>query len=123
MSYAKSISILGDVDSEVRKQRNKLAFRIDGRVIRETPVDTGEARINWITSEGLPDETHLDFGGDQSRAIAQGQAVIESAATYTELFIQNNAPHIERLNEGWSEQAPSGYVDAIIEQEVRREQR
>lgn len=120
MSFARSISILGDVDAEVRRQRNQLAFRIDRRVIQETPVDTGEARINWVVSVGSPDSTHLDFGGDAARAIAQGQATIEGAATYTDLYIQNNAPHIERLNEGWSEQAPSGYVDAIIEQEVRR---
>lgn len=120
MSYAKSISIIGDIDAEVRKQRNELAFRIDRRCIQETPVDTGEARINWIVSEGSPDSTHFDFGGEAARAIAQGQAAIESAATYTDLYIQDNAPHIERLNEGWSEQAPSGYIDAIIEQEVRR---
>lgn len=120
MSYAKSISVIGDVDSEVRKQRNQLAFRIDRRVIQETPVDTGEARINWIVSVGSPNSAHLNYGGDSGLAIAQGQAAIEGAETYTELFIQNNAPHIERLNEGWSEQAPSGYVDAIIEQEVRR---
>lgn len=120
MSYAKSISVIGDLDAEVRKQRNELAFRIDGRLVRETPVDTGEARINWIVSDGSADSTHLDFGGDADQAIAQGQAAIEGAKIYTELFIQNNAPHIERLNEGWSEQAPSGYIDAIIEQEVRR---
>jgi len=120
MSYAKSISIRGVLDDVVRKTRNNLAFRIDGRVIMETPVASGEARINWIVSEGSPDSTHLDFGGDASSAIAQGRAAIERAKIYTDLYIQNNAPHIERLNEGWSEQAPSGYVDAIIEQEVRR---
>ena len=120
MNFAKTISIGKDLDELVRKERNLLAFRIDGRLIRETPVDSGEARINWVVSDGQPNNQHLDYGGSASVALSQGVDEIESAKTYTQLYIQNNAPHIERLNEGWSEQAPSGYIDAIIEQEVRR---
>lgn len=120
MSYAKSISILGDIETEVKQVRDDLALRIDGRVVQETPFKSGEARINWIVSEGSPDSTHLNFGGSAAAALPAAKVEIDKAKAFTYLYIQNNAPHIERLNEGWSEQAPAGFVDAIIAQEVAR---
>lgn len=104
----------------MKEVRDDLALRIDNRLVLETPVDTGEARINWIVSEGSPNSTHLDLGGNTQSALSAARVEIDQAKAYTYLYIQNNAPHIERLNEGWSQQAPSGYVDAIIAQEVAR---
>lgn len=124
MSYRKLLSIIGDLESEVKQVRNKLAFRIDSRVCLETPVDTGEARINWLVTDGRPTSEHiqteLNASGAAAVAIQKGSEQIQSAKVFTELYIQNNAPHIERLNEGWSEQAPSKYIDTIISQEVAR---
>lgn len=119
MSYAKSLSIIGEVTEEVRTKRNKLAFRIDARVIQETPVDTSEARSSWIVSDGKSVSTQPGNIGP-GQAITQGIQAINGAKVYTELFIQNNKPYIEELNEGSSKQAPSKYIDAIIAEEVAK---
>lgn len=121
MSYAKSLSVIGELDEEVRLQRNKLAFRIDARVVQETPVDTSEARSSWLVSDGRPNNSEPgNIGADQ--AITNGVQAINSAKTFTQLYIQNNKPYIERLNEGSSLQAPAKYIDTIIAQEVGRDQ-
>lgn len=124
MSYRKSLSVMGDLEVEVKQVRNKLAFRIDTRVVLETPFNTGEAKINWLVTDGRPTSEHIktemDKASAESIAMQKAQGQILSSKVFTELYIQNNAPHIERLNEGWSEQAPSKYIDTIISQEVAR---
>jgi glycerol-3-phosphate dehydrogenase len=119
MSYERDLSIIGELTEEVRSKRNKLALRIDARVVQETPKDTSEAAGAWIVSDGRPNDADIKTK-NPSAAISQGAAAIKGAKVFTELFIQNTKPYIERLNEGWSLQAPSKYIDRIIEQEVAR---
>lgn len=121
MSYAKELSVLSEVTDHVKSVRNKLALRIDARVVQETPVDTSEARSAWIVSDGRPNDAEINMR-NPGAAIAQGAGEISRAKPYTELFIQNTKPYIEKLNEGSSLQAPAKYIDRIIEQEVAREQ-
>lgn len=119
MSYAKELSVLSEVTDHVKSVRNKLALRIDARVVQETPKQTVEAAGAWLVSEGGPDNTDIQTKS-ASVAIAQGAGEIGRAKPYTELFIQNTKPYIEELNEGSSLQAPAKYIDRIIEQEVAR---
>lgn len=126
MSYRIDLSIIDEVNSYVKTERNKLAFQIDGRVIKATPFDTGEARVNWIVTDGRPTDQYtgtveLSSSSANNLAIEQGRRAINSAKTYTKLYIQDNAPHIGLLNEGSSEQARTGYIDTIIAEEVARD--
>lgn len=116
-----NISIAGILNDEVKRVRNSLALRIDARLIQETPVDTSEARSAWNVSVGNPNNAQINMQ-DPGAAIAQGRNAINSAPTYAKLYIQNTKPYIDRLNNGWSLQAPSKYVERIIAQEVAREQ-
>lgn len=95
-----------------------LALDIDRRVILESPVDTGAARSNWLASIGSPIDSVAEI--DIQGAINKGAAAISGAGDYETIYIANNLPYIQRLNEGWSEQAPSGYIDKIILEEVQR---
>jgi hypothetical protein len=95
-----------------------LALDIDRRVILESPVDTGAARSNWLASTGSPLGAIADI--DVQGALNKGAVVINGANDYETIYVQNNLPYIQRLNEGWSEQAPSGYIDKIILEEVQR---
>ncbi len=120
MSYVKDLSILGDVTDHVRSERNKLALRIDQRVVQETPFDTTNARSNWLVSDGSSINSPGPIIG-AAAAISNGEQAIGKAKVFTELFISNNLPYIQRLNEGWSlQQENPGYIDAIIAQEVAR---
>ena len=74
-----------------------------------TPVDTGRARSNWLTSLGKPRTGTVEVGGapNPRSTIAQrkpGQVI----------FITNNLPYIQRLNEGSSSQAPANFVEMAV---------
>lgn len=97
-------------------------------LIEDTPRDTGWARSNWIPSIGVSSERQgnlidPDAGAvaEARRASEQGQALI--ATTYTlnkgKVFVTNNVPYIGRLNDGHSQQAPAGFVQAAIARAVR----
>lgn len=119
MSYKTELSVIGELSSHIKLVRDRLAFRIDTRVVTETPVDTSQARSNWIVSQDKSINNPIGIIGP-SAAIANGAAAIRAAKPFTELFIVNNMPYIEALNEGSSKQAPSKYIDTIIEQEVAK---
>lgn len=119
MTFERDLDISGDLEQFVKEERDSLALKIDQRVVKQTPVDTGAARRNWLVSFNRANTSQI-AGGTADEAISQGQKAIKAAGAYGNLFIQNNLPYINRLNEGWSEQAPSKYVDAIIIQEVSR---
>jgi hypothetical protein len=84
-----------------------------------TPVDTGWARANWIPSMGgEPAATPSGTKESVSSAEASLQAGLGSLLGYKLLlgpvFITNNVPYILKLNDGHSQQAPSGFVQAAI---------
>lgn len=87
------ITATGVVDMRIEE----VALRAHRRVVqnclaelrRRTPVDTGNARRGWIDSP-----VNSPFGRST---------------------ITNSVPYIGRLNNGWSQQAPAGFVRAAIQ--------
>ncbi|NAS06206.1 hypothetical protein GPS47_11485 [Acinetobacter haemolyticus] len=86
-------------------------------VIVATPVDEGVARGNWIASKA-PDHTY-----DMNRKDKTGQGTInkcfvffaQNAKLGSVIYLQNNLPYIERLENGHSqEQAPHGMVSVTM---------
>jgi hypothetical protein len=117
MSFERLISIRDDVDNFVLEETQKLALAIDRDVVRETPVDTSAARGAWLGSVGTPDDTDVT-NKSPAAAIAQAEQAVKSARPYQLIYIQNTKPYINRLNAGWSLQAPSMYIDNIIVRNV-----
>ena len=98
----------------------KLALDIAANLIETTPVDTGWARSNWVPSVGSPYDNPvgtregLDRGPQQS-----GMAEIGSyQVSLGPVFISNNVPYIQILNDGHSQQAPAGFVQMAIDRAV-----
>jgi hypothetical protein len=73
--------------------------------------------LGTFTGTTIPDSSTVKAA---LQAIETGAANINQAKAYDTIYIQNLQPYIERLNEGWSEQAPAKYIDSIIEQEVAK---
>ena len=126
MSFEDEISILGDTEDFITKEARKIGINVDRRVVLETPRDTGSAKASWLVSVGRPTNATVekdgeDVGQAQAQAIAQGASTISRFKSGQVLYIQNNQPYIERLNEGSSEQAPAHFVDSIITEEVNRD--
>jgi hypothetical protein len=59
-----------------------------GRIVKRTPVDTGRLRNNWQMTSN----------------VQLGQR----------LFITNNLPYAQRIEDGYSQQAPAGMVKVTI---------
>lgn len=95
------------------------------RIVNRTPVDTGRARGNWFVSIGGSDafsvSTEVDPNGNVS--ISRGSQVIatyEQQADFPIITIYNNLPYINRLETGYSGQAPAGMV-AVTATELQTE--
>lgn len=102
------------VDNANRLTR-RAALAVDAAVVLATPVDTGRARANWQVELGAPASGTVD-PEDQSgqAAIDKGKAQIEQYKGGSSINITNNLPYIERLNDGWSAQAPAGFVEKAV---------
>lgn len=87
-----------------------------------TPVDTGWARANWVPEIGKRFEgTAGNRGSAEQGIIDQAPAqkgIAEVALRYRlkdgPVFVSNNVPYIESLNDGSSKQAPSGFVQSAL---------
>lgn len=94
----------------------KVALEVFRGVIMMTPVDTGRARANWQASIGSPergpiDETDKGGGTTVSKAV---DVVKQWDFEHGPTCLTNNLPYIERLEDGWSGQAPAGMVAVTI---------
>lgn len=98
--------------------QKKIAFDIFADLVEQTPVDTGRAMNNWNISVGTADRSVKEEGG--SPAGIQGAKEGIAAATlaglkpFSTVWISNSLPYIVFLNEGSSDQAPSGFVERSI---------
>lgn len=108
----------------IDQARQAIILELFSSIILDTPVDTGRARGNWQTDIGNPIKEaidRIDQGGEA--AIRQAQAKIASSGMADSLFMSNNLPYIEPLENGSSRQAPQGMVKrnfARVKQIVRR---
>ena len=116
------------IDSVVKK----ITLDVTANLIGTTPVDTGWARANWIPTIGAPvieDLSGVDTKGDKisrvSEASAKQGAGNTSVLKYTlksgDTFVTNNVPYIRDLNDGSSEQAPSGFVQLAIQKALTQD--
>jgi len=102
----------------------KVALAADQAVVMGTPVDTGRARSNWIAALGgpasevieayAPGEEGSTEAANTQAALDQGAAVISGYRSGQEIHITNNLPYIQRLNDGYSAQAPANFVEQAV---------
>lgn len=108
-----------------------LALNIHGRLVDNppggTPVDTGWASNNWWLSVGSPARENTGLPGKDGSLEGRDTKAQQSAAdvfswdfSKGSIYISNNVPYINRLNNGWSKQAPAGFVDQAVQIEVTR---
>lgn len=113
------------VEEGANRIKREVALIADRELVLETPVDTGRARSNWIVSLQAPvlaeREPYAPGEGlgkseraNAQAAIEQGISRITVAMPGQTIFISNNVSYIGRLNDGWSAQAPSGFVQGAV---------
>ena len=120
--------IIKDIEAKTAKAAVELMTEIHSELVTTTPVDIGWARVNWVPSYGAPYIVDIyrakpdasSVGRVSLRAEAQK---IRVALTYSlndgNIYITNNVPYINRLNNGWSKQQPAGFVQRAIEKGLK----
>lgn len=107
----------------------KVIIDMGSRIVYRTPVGNpslwqsnppegyvgGRARANWQYGNGSMPEGALDLidsnGNPTLAAITAGVRSFEAASVH---WVVNNLPYIERLENGWSTQAPQGMVGLTV---------
>lgn len=120
--------IMDELTEFVKDLCISITVNSQAEITEDTPVDTGWARANWIPQVARPDLQERGSTGSTAQAERQVQQGLTSVFRYNnldkKLFITNNVPYIERLNEGSSTQAPAAFVQMaiarVIEAETRR---
>lgn len=101
------------VEDNTAKLVRKVALAVDAELVLSTPVDTGRARSNWQAEINTPATGEAEPVPPQ-QAIDDATRVIAESKPGDAIHITNNLPYIGRLNEGWSAQAPEGFVETAI---------
>lgn len=104
----------------------EMVARIDSHLVSVNPVDTGRSRANWIISLNVSDSS-LNVQEEEGIPGAGVQFADQSLSEISKLsgrknedtiFLQNNTSYIEKLNSGSSSQAPAGFAQTAIMQEL-----
>ena len=87
------------------------AYELFRDIILDTPVDTGALLGNWAATIGGAYSSFtgiLDKGGSQT--VTSMKSVVESYKPGIPLYLTNTKPYAERIEYGYSSQAPIGMV-------------
>lgn len=112
MSFALDVSkFVEKAKKNPEKVMRQVSIKLFSAIIKASPVDTGRFRMNWMASGGTPASGVTD-ATDKSGNIATGNATsfVLKAAYWHEFTLANNLPYAQRLEYGWSQQAPQGMV-------------
>jgi hypothetical protein len=102
------------VEAGGNKVVRKASLQILSNVTLATPVDTGRARANWITSINSRSQLQRPTIISAGASVSEGASLIRATVAGSVVYIQNNLPYINRLNNGWSQRAPAGFVERAI---------
>ena len=112
MSFALDVSkFVEKAKKNPEKVMRQVSIKLFSTIIKASPVDTGRFRMNWMASGGTPASGTTD-ATDKSGNIAIGNATsfVLKATDWHEFTLTNNLPYAQRLEYGWSQQAPQGFV-------------
>lgn len=129
------MSTLHDLAERLRKQAAdqpkdasdaavRLATIIVELLVNDTPVDSSKALSSWEVGvgnvpTGLSEPHFLGSHGStaaESAAVALqlARAILATKQPGQVITISNAQPYIRRLNEGYSTQAPAGFVERAV---------
>lgn len=106
--------VIDDLRDFTARKSVGLALELHAELTESTPIDTGWARSNWQMVVGAPASGVV--GSPENPG--SPPMVTSYKLGQGPINITNNVPYIQRLNDGWSQQAPAGYVEAAIDRAI-----
>lgn len=109
MFEAKTIDKMG-------RAARKITLDAFSGCIMMSPVDSGRFRGNWQTAVGsAPSGTVELLDKEGNTVIAQVSGVVDGMQIGDVIYMVNNLPYAEPLENGWSDQAPNGMVKLTVQ--------
>lgn len=125
-------AFLKQLDKRVREGLPKTvratAIAIDESLVRNTPVNTGKARSNWVASSNAPFKgvippyapgrrLGITEQANATAAITQARSVIArfDGRRISSIYLVNNVDYIGKLNSGSSIQQPAMFVERALQ--------
>ena len=96
-----AVQVVSDSETHVK---NIVMDTVQSLVV-SSPVDTGAYRASHIVSIGSAD---MGVRGPETNANQDAAIQAVKIKLGNLVYIQNNLPYAERLENGWSDQAPQG---------------
>jgi hypothetical protein len=92
------------------------ALKVFTGIVKKTPVDTGNARASWVIGIG-----RKAIPAPPSAGVSEDDTLLRTAQLHRSnglqpIFISNYVPYINRLEDGHSQQAPTGMVALTLTQ-------
>lgn len=123
MNFAENLAMLcqraGD-KAELVVRRTALDLMTD--MIDASPVDTGRFKANFVVSTGIMTNSTVDRVDrtpkgqhDAAGAVSYGEAILKGWKPGQTIWILNNLSYAQRLEYGWSKQAPGGMVRLAVQ--------
>lgn len=106
----------GDFQEKVLKDFGKNLLE---NIVISTPVDTGRARANWSISIDEPNSATTDETDWGLNLFEEAKKIENLVENDRNIYLSNNLPYINRLNDGWSAQAPKEFVEIATLQAVK----
>ncbi|MDH5573098.1 MAG: hypothetical protein OEY89_15155 [Gammaproteobacteria bacterium] len=112
-------SVMAELEGFTSKEIIALSFDVSAELVIQTPKDTSWASNNWVPQMGSPYRETVGAPTNPSAGVStRGSALSSIASSYNfkkgSIFVSNNVPYINRLNEGYSDQAPAGFVQLAV---------
>ena len=93
----------------------KTVLDMGAQMVRMSPVDTGRFRSNWQYGTDAIN-TSISGADDKSgrTSLNRIQAGVRGWVPGQTMYLTNSLPYAQRLESGWSGQAPAGMVKVTI---------
>lgn len=117
MGFADQVQAWADkTDHKFDLAVRKISLELFSRVILRSPVDTGRFRGNWQVQIGAIPSGTLEIE-DKSGSVTISAADARTAGVVAGdvIFLVNNLSYAQRLEDGYSGQAPAGMVGLSIQ--------
>lgn len=103
------MNLMQHVEGSVSQVIRKACLDLWSNIVESTPVDTGRAKANWSISTEQSSEVY-EAGREYNPHFS-----FDYNDNLPVIYIYNNLEYIEALEDGHSQQAPSGMVAVNLE--------
>ena len=102
------------VTADTEKKVKRVALRLLRELTFVSPIDTGRFRGNWVVGINSKNETSTEQVKQPQTVLSDAAVALRNFRAFGSVFISNNLPYAQKLNDGHSKQAPANFVQRAV---------